>query len=344
MKTIRDVAKIAGVSVASVSRCINAPERVSQKTRDKVRAAIEKSGYRLNYNAKVLSTRRTHCIGLVIPTITNPVFADSTRGVQDEAAARGFQMLIANADYDPDKERKLVHHLLERQVEALVLTLSDPRVFAQELAELGTPSAFVFSSPSGNPVSCVGIDNERGGYDATAHLVSLGHRRIAMFAGNFFRSDRSRERHAGYLRCLREHGIDPDPSLVVEVPFGLLDCRADVAAMMAMDEPPTAIFASTDLTAIAVVDALRSLGHSVPGDVSIVGFDDIALASYLTPKLTTVRQPAYEMGRLAAKIVLDALDSEDKSPRHEVLEHELLARQSTARRASHPEPTKKVNQ
>jgi len=336
--TIRDVARIAGVSVASVSRYLNAPERVSEQTRDKVRAAMEKCGYRLNYNAKILSTKRTHCLGLVIPTITNPVFAESSRGVQDEAAARGFQILIANADYDPDKERKLVLHLLERQVEALVLTLSDPGVFARELAEMDTPSAFVFSTPSGNPVSCVGIDNERGGFDATAHLLELGHRRVAMFAGNFFRSDRSRERHAGYLRCLREHGVAADPALVVEVPFGLLDCRAKVAAMMALDDQPTAVFASTDLTAIAVVDALRGLGHSVPGDVSVVGFDDIALASYLTPTLTTIRQPAYEMGRLAAKIVLDALDSEDKSPRHETLAHELQVRESTARRAERAGP------
>lgn len=332
MKTIRDVARIAGVSVASVSRCINTPGRVSEETRAKVQAAIEQCGYRLNYNAKILSTKRTHCIGLVIPTITNPVFADSTRGVQDEASARGFQVLIANADYDPGKERKLVHHLLERQVESLVLTLSSPGVFADELSTMKTPSTFVFSTPSGNPVSCVGIDNERGGFDATAHLADLGHRRIAMFAGNFFRSDRSRQRHAGYLRCLRERGLEADPSLVVEVPFGLLDCRGEVAAMMATDDPPTAIFASTDLTAIAVVNALRGLGYSVPGDVSIVGFDDIAMASYVTPTLTTIRQPAYEMGRLAAKTVLDALGREDRSPRHITLEHELMARESTSGR------------
>lgn len=331
MATIRDVAEMAGVSVASVSRFINAPETVRRSTGERIQAAMDQCAYRFNYAAKVLSTQRTKTIGLVIPTITNTVFADSTRGVQDEATQRDYQVLLVNADYNPRIEGKLIRHLLERQVDALVMTVSNPQtIIAEEFPFINIPSVFLYSTLDGAAASSVGIDNEKGGYDATRHLADLGHERIAMLAGNFASSDRSRRRHEGYLRCLQDRGLEADPCLVVETPFGLEHCREAVIRLMRLDRPPTAIFASNDLLAIGTMGELRSRGLSVPGDVSVVGFDDVTFASFVTPRLTTIRQHVYEMGRLAAKMVLDALEKGDSGPNHLVLEHELVVRESTA--------------
>ncbi|EFL52557.1 transcriptional regulator, LacI family [Solidesulfovibrio fructosivorans JJ]] len=331
MATIRDVAALASVSIASVSRYLNTPEKVRQATAERIRAAMKACGYRFNYAAKVLSTQRTKTLGLVIPTITNTVFADSTRGLQDEATRRGYQVLLANADYDPAAEGRLIRHLLERQVDALVMTVSDPlAIMARETPALDIPSVFLYSTLADAPVSSVGIDNEKGGYDATAHLLDLGHERLAMLAGSFAASDRSRHRYEGYRRCLRQRGLDHDPSLVVQAPFGLEHCREAVSRLMNRAAPPTAIFASNDLMAIGAMGALRAFGLTVPQDVSVVGFDDVTFASYVTPRLTTIRQPVYEMGRLAAKVALDALEGGDAGPRHLILEHELVVRESTA--------------
>lgn len=322
---------MAGVSVASVSRFINNPEKLRDATRERIAEAMRRCNYRYNYVAKVFATQRTNTLGLVIPTITNTVFADSTRGLQDEATRRGYQVLMANADYDPATEGRLVRHLLERQVDGLVLTVTDPRgEIAEELARAGVPAVFLYSTLSDGPVSSVGIDNERGGYDATAHLADLGHERIAMLAGSFKTSDRSRHRYEGYLRCLRERGLAADPALVVEIPYGLEHCRQGVARLMEAAEPPTAIFASNDLMAIGAMGELRARSLSVPGDVSVVGFDDVPMSSYVAPRLTTVRQPVYEMGLAAARMVLDALEAgEPGEPRHLILDHELVVREST---------------
>lgn len=332
MATIRDVASIAGVSVASVSRFINSPEKVRAETRERIRSAIEQSNYRYNYVAKVFATQRTQTIGLVIPTITNTVFADSTRGLQDEATRHGYQVLMVNADYDPAAERRLVRHLLERQVDGLVLTVSDPHgPIAMELASAGTPVVFLFSTLSDGPVSSVGIDNEQGGFDATAHLADLGHQRIAMLAGTFASSDRSRHRYDGYRRCLSERGLALDPQLVVEIPYGLEHCREGVLRLMQTARPPSAIFASNDLMAIGAMGELRSLGLSVPSDVSVVGFDDVLMSSYVAPRLTTIRQPVYEMGRCAAQMILAAQGLDGPIvPKHLILDHELVVRESTA--------------
>jgi len=292
---------------------------------------MDQCGYRFNYAAKVLSTRRTQTIGLVIPTITNTVFAESTRGLQDEATLRGYQVLMVNADYDPAAEGRLIRHLLERQVDALVMTVSNPMGTIAGLADaINVPAVFLFSTLPDAPVSNVGINNERGGYDATAHLADLGHERIAMLAGRFVSSDRSRHRYEGYRRCLEERGLEHDPALVVETPFGLEHCREGVARLMDTPNPPTAIFASNDLMAIGAMGELRSFGLSVPQDISVVGFDDVTMASYVAPRLTTIRQPVYEMGRRAAQMAIGALSQNNGEPRRLILDHELVVRESTA--------------
>lgn len=323
---------MAGVSVASVSRFINTPEKLRPETRERIARAMRQSKYRYNYMAKVFATKRTHTLGLVIPTITNTVFADSTRGLQDEANRLGYQVLMANADYDSATEGRLVRHLLERQVDGLVLTVSDPHgAIAGELAQARIPAVFLFSTLKEGPMSAVGIDNERGGYDATAHLADLGHERIAMLAGSFAASDRSRHRYEGYLRCLRERGLPSDDNLVVEIPYGLEHCRQGVTRLMGAEHPPTAIFASNDLMAIGAIGELRAQGLSVPEDISVVGFDDVPMSSYVAPRLTTVRQPVYEMGQAAARMAIEMLEQNGPGePNHLILDHELVVRESTA--------------
>ena len=194
----------------------------------------------------------------------------------------------------------------------------------------GFPFVVLYSTVRRGPVSCVGVDNYRGGYMATQHLIDNGHRRIAMIAGAFRSSDKSRNRWDGYRHCLRENGIAYDKDLLAQTTYSLASGREVIQQMLRLETPPSAVFCSNDYLAIGVMEGARDLGLDLPADLSVVGFDDIPLASYVTPGLDTIRLPAYEMGVLGLEALLERIEKNSMPPVHRLLELELVVRGSVS--------------
>ena len=329
MSTIIDVAKLAGVSTATVSRVINSPEAVRDQTRKKVMRAMKICNYKYNALARGFATKQSNTIGLIIPNINNPVFADSTQGVQDCADKKKVQVILGNSYYQYDQEEKLVNTLREKQVDGLIITTTKLKgAVLKTLLDEDFPFVLLFSTIKGGPMSAVGVDNYRGGYRATEHLVTLGHRRIGMVAGSFSITDRSYHRWHGYRMCLRDHGISYDKELLVQTDYSLESGRDAVKKLLALKDQPSAVFCSNDYIALGAMKGARELGLNLPSDLSIVGFDDMQTASYLVPALTTIRQPAYEIGEIATELLFQRMETPTK-PVQRMLESSLIIREST---------------
>jgi DNA-binding LacI/PurR family transcriptional regulator len=329
MSTILDVAKLAEVSTATVSRVINSPEAVRDQTRKKVIRAMKICNYKYNALARGFATKQSNTIGLIIPNINNPVFADSTQGVQDCADKRKVQVILGNSYYQYDQEEKLVNTLREKQVDGLIITTTKLKgAVLKTLLDEDFPFVLLFSTIKGGPMSAVGVDNYRGGYRATEHLVTLGHRRIGMVAGSFSITDRSYHRWHGYRMCLRDHGISYDKELLVQTDSSLESGRDAVKKLLALKDQPSAVFCSNDYIALGAMKGARELGLNLPSDLSIVGFDDMQTASYLVPALTTIRQPAYEIGEIATELLFQRMETPTK-PVQRMLESSLIIREST---------------
>ncbi len=330
MSTILDVAKLAGVSTATVSRVINSPEAVREQTRAKVTEAMKLCKYKYNALARGFVTKQSNTIGLIIPTINNPVFAESTRGVQDYADRNNIQVLLGNTYYQYEQEEKLVETFREKQVDGLIITTTNPRgAILKTLVDEEIPFVLLYSTVKKGPMTVVGVDNYRGGYQATEHLVNLGHRRIGMVAGRFSISDRSFHRWHGYRQCLKNNKISYDKALLVQTDYSLTGGRDAVKELLSLENPPTAFFCSNDFLALGAMKGARELGLQLPRDLSIVGFDDIRIASYVIPELTTIRQPAYDIGKLGAELLFQRIGGCTK-PVHRMLDLSLIVRESTA--------------
>ncbi len=332
MSTILDVARLAGVSTATVSRVINTPDAVKSATRERVIRAMKDCNYRYNALARGFATRRSRILGLIVPSITNPIFAESTRGAQDLAEQNDYRIVQANTDYSPEREEKMIHAFREMRVDGILLTTTNPgHRFLLELVAEGFPLVLIYSTVRRGPLSCVGVDNFYGGYLATRHLMDRGHRRIAMIAGDFQTSDKSRHRWHGYRKCLADGEVPYEADRVRQFPYSLENGGRAIRDLMTGPEPPTAVFCSNDYLAFGAIDGARTLGLDVPGDLSVVGFDDMPLSGFFTPGLDTIRQPAYEMGRIGAETLLRRIDFPDSAPERKLLPLQLIQRESVAR-------------
>jgi LacI family transcriptional regulator len=329
--TIYEVARAAGVSTATVSRALNGSAQVAERTRHRITEAIAALGYQPNHVARSLVLKATHTIAVMLPDITNPFFPALVKGVQLAADEQGYAVLLAHTGGDPAKEESYFQVLRGQQVDGVLLVglVSAPESL-KGLVGRGLP-VVTLDRPVDLPGSAtVRVDHTAGGRLATEHLLELGHRRIAHIAGPKGLGV-SQQRLDGYRRALSSHGVAFDERLIAEGDF------SEDGGYRAIDElgrsgvPFTALFAANDLTAIGAMTALRERGVRVPDDVSVVGFDDIHLASYTSPKLTTIRQPIYDMGRAAATLLIDArqkkLSLKDKTT---IFDGELVVRESTA--------------
>ncbi len=331
MATLRDVARRAGVSIATVSYVLNGTRSVSPEVEARVREAVRALQYRPNRLARGLRRKRTHVIGLVVPDSANPFFAEIARGMEDLSFAHDHSVILCNSDGDPAKEQRYLGVLIEQQVDgiALVSAHATPAHLSM-LRQRRIPFVVVDRDLPGLEADCVLADNFQGGYLATRHLLERGHRRIACIAGPSELTP-SADRVRGYRRALEEAGIRPR-----EVWVQRGDFRAESgyeAARFFLSLPakvrPTAIFACNDLMAIGAMRAIGEAGLSIPDDIALVGFDDILLASYVIPPLTTVAQPTYEMGRMAGDLLLRRLGEPDRPPARLILPVRLVVRQST---------------
>jgi DNA-binding LacI/PurR family transcriptional regulator len=333
--TIRDVAALAAVSHQTVSRVINDQTSVAEPTRRRVLDAIAQLGYVPSPMARGLISNRTHTLGMVTADVSDGFFARAVAGAEAEARRRNFYLIVGSVEeFAHDEEGTgYLRLMLDRRVEGLILARPGV-VIAPDQLERATRAAIPIVSIGSLQlpgVAVVDVDNFQGGLDATAHLIGLGHRTIATIVGP--REWPSAEaRLAGYRAALRMAGIPEDPALVEHAPdWGLESGYAATERLLAAGRPITAIFAHSDLIALGAIRCLRSQGQRVPEDVSVIGYDDLPVAAYVDPPLTTVHQPMQEVGEQAAGILLDRIAAADVPDGPRLLPASLVVRQSTAR-------------
>ena len=342
--TMRDVAALAGVSLKTVSRVVNAEPGVKPEVRTRVQEAAARLDYRPNLTASNLrrSSGRTRTVGALLQDISNSFSAALLRSLEDVARIRGVALLAASLDEDPDRERTLVADLVARRVDGLVLMPATDRqdYLAAEL-RAGLPTVFVDRPPRGVDVDSVLVNNTGGAAIATRHLLDHGHTRIA-YLGDATRIRTAADRLAGYRQALGEAGVPVPEDLVVA---GLRDSEAAqraVLALMALADPPTAVFSSRNSVSIGAVRGLRDAGRQ--HEVALVGFDDFPLADVLEPALSVVRQDVARIGASVGELLFSRLDGDTGEPRHVRIEPTLVPRGSgelPAARASAPVPRRR---
>jgi LacI family transcriptional regulator len=322
--TIADVARAAGVSPTTVSHVLSGNRPVAESTAERVRAVIRASGFKPSHVARSLRMSRSLSVGLLIPDITNPYYPVLARGLQDRLQPDGYQVLISSTDGHRETMSRLVEGLLDRQVDAVVIEARDlDPVWIRELVPQPVRLVLLGREPADPATDAILIDDERGIYEATTLLAGLGHERVAFVGAGG-------TREAGFRRARETHGLDPDPALVREAELTRPAGAAVVARLLSLPAAPTAVVCGNDLIAVGALDAAREGGRRVPGGLSVTGFDDIEVAALVTPALTTVRNPAYEIGRAAAELILEAPADDARPGRRLVLPCPLTVRQSTA--------------
>ena len=339
--TIKDVARLANVSVATVSRLVNKTGNVRAEAAERIQNAIAELGFRPNAVGRSLKTARTKALGVVTPSISNPVFAETVAGVSEQARALGYNLMLTVTDYDLDGEETAVGALMGYQVDGLIATVADPETSPSldMLEAASVPYTLVYNQPCARRRPTITVDNVAAGRDVARAFAAAGHCRFGMIAGSFKASDRSRARQTGFTQELEEAGFQPPT--VREVDFVDGDVDEVVADLFqAVGDAPTALFCSNDLLAISVIGALRRRGLRVPEDASVIGFDGISAGTHLSPTLATVVQPSREMGRVAAQQLLGHL-SGHAPPETVLLPHHLRLGESAGQA---PKPVPADNQ
>jgi transcriptional regulator, LacI family len=324
--TIRDVANSAGVSTSTVSHVINRTRHVSAETRERVLNAIQALHYQPNRLARSLRNRQTTTFGVLLPNSANSFFAEVLLGIESACFDSGYSVILGNANDNAQREMFYLDVLLSKQVDGILLISTGAyREALDALMRRDTPVVLVDRSPGTLEIDTVFTDNRGGGLMATDYLLRLGHRRIGCITGPSPLAP-SAERLTGYRLALQAAGISVDEALIVPGEFqhegGYQACQR----LLALAEPPTAIFACNDMMAVGALCALHEAGLRVPEEVSVVGFDDIPLASYTVPRLTTVAQPAQEIGRVAVEKLIERLQNRDAPANHVRLPVHLVER------------------
>jgi DNA-binding LacI/PurR family transcriptional regulator len=330
MTSLQEVARVAGVSTSTVSRAISRPDLVNVQTRERVQAAVQELGYQPSRVARRLRVAHglSRLVGLVIPDLQNPFFADLARGVEDMAERHEYTVLIGNADESVEKEARYLNAMRAEAVDGVILPPScESRSAALDLARAGVPLVCVDRRLARAKVDTVVVDNVRGAADATEHLLALGHRRIGFLEGREGVST-SRERLQGYRSALSRHGIEADPSLVLTGDSRPESGRRLAQALLARTDRPTAILVGNGMMTLGALEAIHGLGLRIPSDVAIVGYDDMPWARALSPALTAVRQPGYELGSRAMELLRQRIADPGRSITTEMLQPELVVRGS----------------
>lgn len=330
MVTIKDVAKAAGVSPSTVSRALNNSPLISEKTRTHVRQVAEMLGYERNELARGLVTGASKALGLIVPDIANPFFAEIAKGVSDVAHAHGYGVLLCTTEGDLTREARYLRFLRGKRVDGLILTAvtaDDPNV--SELLNSPIPFILVSRLVRGLDVPFVIGDDRLGARLVIEHLVKLGHRAIA-FIGGPADVQSSQDRMSEFLKVLKEYGLSVRRGWAVFADFTQAAGREAAQRLLQSRPRPTAIFAANDVIALGVMEAAESLGVSIPEDLSLVGYDDISYAALPRIQLTTVAQPAYAMGQIATEYLLAVYKENEQELLQCMLPPRLVIRKTTA--------------
>ncbi len=307
--TLEDVARRAEVSTATVSRCLSKPEVVRPQTRERIESAIAELGYTPHLGARALASNRTGTIGVIIPTMENAIFAQGLQAMEEVLADHSITLLVATSNYEPEREFDKIRTMVARGVDGLALIGFERLPEAHEfLAARGRPYVLLWNYLETSPHPCIGFDNRLAAEAMTERVLEHGHRKIAMIAGRTEGNDRAAARVAGVSAALARQGLSLGPNRLIECRYSLSQGESGAEQLLMTQDKPTAIICGNDVLAAGALRFARQNGYRVPEDLSIVGFDDIDLASIVDPELTTVRAPHREMGQAAARMLIAFAD------------------------------------
>jgi DNA-binding LacI/PurR family transcriptional regulator len=327
--SIKDIARVARVSHSTVSRALQNPNAVNEQTGERIREIARSMGYRPNVIGRSLATQRTHTIGVVVTTVADPFVAEVVTGIEDVAQRDNYAVFLANSNADPEREIGVVRSFGDRRVDGVVVMAS--RVGAMYLPllnELHVPIVLIDNQHPGRFAHSISIDDREGARTAVRHLLDLGHRRIG-YIGDRYGLQSDDDRFAGYRDELERAGADVGSELVAHGNGRAEGGLTAAGRLLALREPPTAVFCYNDMTAMGALRCLHDHGMQVPKDISVIGFDDLPISTFLQPPLTTIRQPKAEMGRDAAATLLKLIRGETVDVRTRV-QGTLVLRSSTA--------------
>lgn len=327
MSNIREVARLAGVSVATVSRTLASPERVLPQTRDKVNAAVKQAGYHPNLMAVQFRSRKTANLVILVPTIANPFFARVISGAQQAAQCAGYRLLLCDTQGQEAIEREFAELVPGHQADGVIQLRAFDPFLGHPPGSATPPIVNACEIIAGTPYPTVSLDNRGGAQAMTRHLIALGHRRIGLIKGPLS-SPLTQERLAGYQDALGDAGIEFDTALVHHGDFTLQAGYDGATALIQGPHRPTALFCENDEMAIGALKRIKEAGLQVPTDISVAGFDDISMAAYCDPPLTTVEQPAEDFGRHAVHMLVALIENKPLAERHVQLPFTLKIRAS----------------
>ena len=327
---MEDIAKLAGVSLATVSRTIQSPQKVRPKTRTRVLNVMEKHNYIYNATAADLSRQKTKVIGLLIPTTRSPVFASSILAIQEECQNKGYSVVLGTTQYDAQVEERVMMQFKERRVAGVIMTgftLGNEKAVIS-LNEERVPAVVIWEKLEDLKINYVGFDNYQSAYSMTEYLIKLGHQRIGLIIGLYSKTSRVKKRLDGYKSAMKKFSLDIDPALIIETEPTLKNGYTSMARLLQLSQQPTAVFAASDVLAIGALKAVKDKGLNVPQDISLAGHDDIGFAAYTDPPLTTVRVESYIIGRLAVEVLLEAIEKGNEDVKQYCLDTDLIIRES----------------
>lgn len=333
MVTIKDVAKLASVSIATVSRTLAQPEKVSEKTRERVMDAVEQTGYIANTLARNFRRRRSNTVVVLVPDIANPFFANIIQGIERVATRHQYRILLGDTQQDPERERAYADLVSQRQADGVIcLGRNIPFSYRKGRKSIDPdwpPFVMACEYHGEIPVPTVCIDNVEAAREAVAHLLELGHRNIAFINGPED-SPLCQDRFAGYQRALKSAGLKTTKAWLRHGDFSLASGYRCMHSLLAEKTQPSALFCANDEMAMGAMQACREAGLDLPADMSVMGFDDIAFAAYTHPRLSSVHQPRNRIGEEVMRVMLGMLAGKAPTQARMVLPHELVIRDSSA--------------
>lgn len=331
--TIKDVADRAGVSIATVSRVINGSSVVSEKSRQKVMEAIEELDFKPSQIARNLVMQTSNTIGVIVPALSNQFTGGILNGIEEKTSSCGYDILVGGTGGDVERERRYLELFQERHVAGIIFMgwqLKPQTV--NVINSISVPVVMMNRNASGLKVPTVSIDNFRASYQMTKYLIEKGHRKIAFFRNSVDIDACGVEQYSGFERALAEAGMEIDRSLVKYGEFSEERSYQLMSELIRQENIPTAVFATSDIMAIGAANAIKDSGMDVPGDVSVVGFNDVEMASLYRPALTVIHQPLFAMGEEAVKMILDSRNKDGSGMENDgrivMLPHKLVQRDS----------------
>ncbi len=326
--TLEDVAKLAKVSTATISRSINEPDKVANATREKIQSAIVQLAYTPNFGAKILASNKSNTVGAIIPTMANAMFASGIQAFQQELASSGMLLLVASSGYNAKDEFEQIQTLLSHGADGLLLIGTERPAATLEFLEMRKiPYVISWCYQAKSDKLYAGFDNKKSAAQITNTVLNTGHRKIAMIAGQSHDNDRAANRIAGVTQAINDFGKDAQLIAVIESNYSLEDGAQALDKLLNGTTKPTAIICGNDVIAAGAINRAKEVGLKVPADLSITGFDDINLATVVEPQLTTVRVPQKQMGKSAASLLLEYVKTK-KQPRSIQFETEVIIRGS----------------